>query len=186
MPGDNRDSVDARIDSALHSYAEPPAAVRDPNIAAAALLDRARRARVRRSFWMWAIPVAACLLALVGLTVWMLRDRQVPQLASAVSPTPTITAPAPRNAPVRAADRSRSRARPLPKLDVFPTPAPLSTQEQALVAFARHAPPAVKQAVIDDQRDWDRPHAVAGLNISPPGKSGIPKSESEEPEKENR
>lgn len=55
----------------------------------------------------------------------------------------------------------------LPKLEVFPTPAPLSAQEQALVAFAKHGPPAVQRAVLEDQKHWDDPIIVAGLEKEP-------------------
>ena len=56
---------------------------------------------------------------------------------------------------------------PLPKLDVFPTPTPLSPQEQALAAFAQHGPPAVQRAVLDDQQHWDDPIIVADLREQP-------------------
>lgn len=58
-----------------------------------------------------------------------------------------------------------------PKLYVFPTPRPLTDEEQALVAFARRAPPAVKKAVIEDQQHWDDPVIVADLR-NPPLESG--------------
>ncbi|MGB6871788.1 MAG: hypothetical protein WBD93_19395, partial [Acidobacteriaceae bacterium] len=53
--------------------------------------------------------------------------------------------------------------RTLPKLDVFPTPRPLTPEEQALVAFAKQGPPAVQRAVIEDQKHWDDPVIVAEL-----------------------
>ena len=55
----------------------------------------------------------------------------------------------------------------LPKKEVFPTPRPLTEEEQALVAFARRAPPAVKKAVIEDQQHWDDPVIVADLRKPP-------------------
>jgi len=193
MPGDSRDPIDARIDAALRSYAEPPASISDARIVTATMLERARQSRARRSFWIWAMPAAACLLALVlSVAVWMFHMRPAPQLARAVpQPPPAISVP--RNvAPARASASARIVRRQiphsptLPQLDVFPTPAPLSTQEQALVAFARNAPATVKQAVIDDQLHWDQPPSIAPLNISPPEISGIPSTEVERPEKENR
>ncbi|MGA7885101.1 MAG: hypothetical protein WCA44_05115, partial [Acidobacteriaceae bacterium] len=60
MPGDPVDpSVESRIDAALRSYAEPPAMASDPRTAAAAILERARQSRRRRSWWLWGIPVGA-------------------------------------------------------------------------------------------------------------------------------
>ncbi|MGB6132988.1 MAG: hypothetical protein WBG54_14505 [Acidobacteriaceae bacterium] len=194
MPGDNPDplnsSIEVRIDAALGSYAEPPAAISDPRTAAAAILDRAHVTPTRRPFWIWAIP-AACLLALAVGLLWWFHAAPAPRIARAVAPAPAGTvplasAPAPHRLPVRIVRRQHAHPAPLPKLDVFPTPAPLSPQEQALVAFARTAPPAVQQAVIDDQRSWDQPPNVAGLNINPPENSGAPKTEMEAPKKENR
>lgn len=57
----------------------------------------------------------------------------------------------------------------LPKLEVFPTPRPLSAEEQALVAFATQGPPEVKKAVIEDQKHWDDPIIVAGFEQQPLG-----------------
>ncbi len=58
---------------------------------------------------------------------------------------------------------SRAEAKSPPKLEVFPTPRPLTAEEQALVAFVRRAPPAVKKAVVEDQQHWDDPIIVADL-----------------------
>jgi hypothetical protein len=52
---------------------------------------------------------------------------------------------------------------PMPKLDVFPSPRPLTVEEQGLVVFAMQAPPVVKKAVIEDQQQWDKPIIVAEL-----------------------
>ena len=58
-----------------------------------------------------------------------------------------------------------------PKQEVFPTPRPLSREEQALIRFAREGPPAVKKAVLEDQKHWDDPMItdVAELAPKPPG-----------------
>lgn len=53
----------------------------------------------------------------------------------------------------------------LPKLDVFPAPTPLSSEEQALVAFAKHGPHEVQRAVIEDQKHWDDPIIVADADL---------------------
>jgi hypothetical protein len=55
----------------------------------------------------------------------------------------------------------------LPKLDVFPTPHPLTQQEQGLVVFVTQAPPEVRKAVIEDQQHWDDPIIVADLQNRP-------------------
>lgn len=188
MPGDNRDSIDARMDAALRSYAEPPASISDPRTAAAAILDRARHTRTRRPLWIWAIPAAACLLVLAVGFLWWFHAPPAPRIARAV-PTPPAAAvpairtpaPAPAKPPIRTTQRTRTHAEPLPKLDIFPTPAPLSPQEQALVTFARTAPPAVRQAVIDEQSQWDQPAQTTAPPSQPPDRSGTPKLEKQGP-----
>jgi hypothetical protein len=65
------------------------------------------------------------------------------------------------------ATRVARNEQPQPKLDVFPTPTPLSPEEQALVAFAKYGPPAVQRAVLEDQKHWDDPIIVAELRAQP-------------------
>lgn len=57
--------------------------------------------------------------------------------------------------------------RTLPKQEVFPTPAPLSTDEQKLAAFLHQAPPALKEQVIAAQKQIDDPIEVAAIQIEP-------------------
>lgn len=183
MPGTDRDPgpldpfIESRIDAALRSYAEPPAMASDPRTAAAAILERARHSRSRRSWWLWGIPVGAAVAALVIVLVWSLRTPSAPNVARTAVPLPAITSPhamPPR--PVAPAVRSvrqpvhslRSHAAPLPEQAVFPTPAPLSHQEQALVVFTRVAPPAVRKAVIDEQSSWaEEAHTIPSSPIHP-------------------
>jgi len=178
--GDRKqDRIDALVDAALRSYTEP-AEIPDGRAAALALLERARGAESRRQWprWRWAIPVAVCLVALVMGTLWLLRTPRIPEVVRAPA-LPRIVAqvktPAPpaRRVPVSATPISRPRvtaakSRPLPKLDVFPAPTPLSPQEQALLAFAKHGPPEVQRAVLEDQKHWDDPIIVADLREQPP------------------
>lgn len=55
----------------------------------------------------------------------------------------------------------------LPKLDVFPTPAPLSAEERTLVAVADAGPPPQRDALIESQKNLDTPLNIAALNIPP-------------------
>ncbi len=179
MPGDNGDTLDARIDAGLRSYAEPPASISDSRIAAATILGRARRPRSRSWLWIWAIPAAACLALAVGL-LWWFHAPSAPNVARAVPTAPALAVPSPpapavRRAHLRVVRRSHAAATSLPKLEVFPTPAPLSAQELELVTFVRHAPPAVREAVMEEQSQSDQAPTA-----------GTPKTEMEAPEKENR
>ncbi len=167
--------LDARIDAALHTWAEPPA-IPDPRIVALKLLEQAREvdSRPQWSLGRWAIP--ACLAALVLAAVWFLRTPQIPAVARTPAPPPAVAATHPpalpaQRATVPAHNRlprlAAAKPQSLPKLPVFPTPTPLSPQEQALVAFADHAPPAVQRAVLQDQKDWNTTGTLASLRPHP-------------------
>jgi len=166
------DQLDSRIDAALRTYSEPPE-IPDARIVALQLLERAREVQPRRRWplWRWAIPV--CLVALAIAATWLLRMPRIPEVALTPAPPQTVAQaktpapPAPHAsvaaAPGRPLHVVPAKSQPLPKLEVFPTPTPLSPQEQALVAFAEHGPPAVQRAVLEDQKHWDDPIIVAGL-----------------------
>jgi hypothetical protein len=171
--------VDARIDAALRSYAEPPR-VSEPRVALAQILSRAEAERTRRARrWIWAAVPVCALLVVALIAVWTLRGPRVPEIAwiprtPAAVPAPHAVAVKPFGAEARHSPRmgreepasasSRSRE-PLPKQDVFPTPRPLSPQEQALVAFVSRAPAGVRQAVIDSQQQWDQPITVSEVVV---------------------
>jgi hypothetical protein len=55
----------------------------------------------------------------------------------------------------------------LPKLDVFPTPQPLTPEEQALVAFAVRAPESERKSFIEAQRQAEAPLRIAAIEIPP-------------------
>lgn len=60
-----------------------------------------------------------------------------------------------------------ARSAPLPKLQIYPTPRPLSPQEEALVSFATHATQPEREALIAAQRQNDAPLSVAAIEIKP-------------------
>jgi len=65
--------------------------------------------------------------------------------------------------PVQAA----ANATPLPKLDVFPTPQPLTRQEQALAVFAIRTPALELQALIEARKQDDAPVSITAIDIQP-------------------
>ncbi len=175
---DPDNSLDTRIDAAIRTYAEP-AQVPEARIVALKLLEQAREVEPRRQWplWRWAIPAAVCLIAMAIAAVWIFRTPRIPDAARTPAPPRIVTqteTPAPliRRARLSAAKRPHrvlaAKSRPLPKLDVFPTPTPLSPQEKALVAFAEHAPPAVQRAVLQEQQNWEKSTTIAGLRNSQP------------------
>jgi hypothetical protein len=179
MRGDEEmgDRYDALIDRALRSYAEP-AENPEPRVVIGRVMARARETEtgLKWPFWSWAIP-ATCVVAVMLAAAWLLRTPQVPEVAHAPG-VPQIIAqakpfvPAGRSirakaAPKRALQVLAAKSEPLAKLDVFPTPTPLSPEEQALATFATHGPHEVQQAVLEDQKHWDDPIIVAELQEQP-------------------
>lgn len=191
MRGDDRGSewtgVDARIDAALRSYAEPgemPAA----RVAVARVLERVREAEgSQRGLWIWGWAAVVCFVVAVAGATWVMRAPRSPEIAWTPKAPAVVDyrAPISRDVPRSSGELPHSGARKaahqngapgismaqdrLPKLDVFPTPRPLTAEEQALVGFVRHGPPAVQRAVLEDQQHWDDPIIVADLrDQSPP------------------
>jgi hypothetical protein len=131
MSGDAKDKLDRMLDAALAEYAnvEPPTG-----------MERRILARVRESgagrrmvWWRWAaaIPALACVIA-----VLVYREQpaiEPPRLALSVPPAPVLARPVAK--PVL-----RPRPVPLPKLEVFPTPSPLSAEERALAMLVAQFP----------------------------------------------
>ncbi|HEX8712722.1 MAG TPA: hypothetical protein VF730_12670 [Terracidiphilus sp.] len=60
-----------------------------------------------------------------------------------------------------------AKSAPLPKLEIYPTPQPLTPQEEALVNFAAHATQSEREALIAAQRQNDAPLSVAAIEIKP-------------------
>ena len=186
MHGDERDTIDERIDAALRRYAEAPQ-FSEPRVALARVRARAEQEPERRwSVWAWAAP-SAVVAALIGLVLlWALRVPPTPQIAW-IPKAPAVAsvdlqqgenATAGPSTPLRRKTPRRSFAqddrglvmaqeRKLPKQEVFPTPQPLSPQERALVSFVSHAPPALKEQMLAAQKQIDAPIEIADIHIEP-------------------
>jgi hypothetical protein len=172
MRGDDRDE---RMDAALRSYADP-GEIPETRLVVARVMGSARSSELqRKALWVWGAAGLAAMLA-VGV-VWMMPSSRVPEIAWTPKAPGVARVEVPLGEPrvdaESASVRSRAAvgargmrtaaAKQLPKLDSFPTPRPLSPEEEALVSFARQAPPGVKKAVIEDQQHWDQPIIVADL-----------------------
>jgi hypothetical protein len=182
--------LDLLVRSSLETYAEPESGLAErvlARVAAEGEHERTRRSnRARRmSRWGIALPVAACLMvaiALAGLKYLHNSPDQINQArvtvpkstdasaggSNAISSSNTarrddISRPLRHSSHVAAA----ARVQRLPKLDVFPTPQPLSPAEQALVAYVAHASEAERQSLVDAQKRLDAPLAIAALEIKP-------------------
>lgn len=191
MSGD--EELERRIESALRSYAEPPE-IPEARIAVARVMQRVKDAdaaagSIGSRFWMWALaaPAIACLLVLLaGAVLWMLPAPAAPEIAW-VPKAPGVIRSACEHGALNQEVRTRVRVartpvaqiepEPLPKLQVFPTPKPLSPEEQTLVAFGTRTPLDLKRQVVAAQEHAGDPITIAELRIRP--LAGGEKSESE-------
>jgi hypothetical protein len=167
------DEIDEKIDAALRSYAEPRAAP-ESRVVLARVLERAREKRSPGwGRWAWLIPAAGCAAALVLAAAWLLRAPAAPQIAwtpKAPGVVSIATAPdqaLPPRAAARAVSASGERVQRPPKLDMFPTPTPLSREEQQLVAFLNQTPPAVAKQIAEAQQHIDDPITISPITIRP-------------------
>ncbi len=159
----------------------------------ARVLDE-KRGRFLR--WAVEVPAATCLLVAL-VAAWVMRAHRVPEIAwvpkapGVVSGDNNAGAKAhshsmPVAARLKSCPDTKSRARVgesvplgttsgdefgaerrLPKLEVFPTPRPLTAQEQALVAFATETPPKVQLQVVEAEKHVGDPIVIAALKIRP-------------------
>ena len=144
--------------------------------------------------WAIAIPVAACLIFIwVLASTRIVHAPSQAQQASRREEAPSPAAPVAEvgsQQPVRTrpseakgrhplqTDTARLKPGPatepagdvnakaaLPKLDVFPTPQPLTPQEQAMLAFAQQAPAAQVEALSAAQAKDEESFALAASHI---------------------
>ncbi len=169
------DELDLLLDSALSTYGDPgPNTGLEDRVlnalsAARESGDRASAvARPRRRWLPWAIaiPVAAGLMLLWVSTV---RTHHTPGTApSAEEGVSKTTRPRRRLAEGRVVSEvEAAHAAPLPKLDVFPTPQPLTAEERAAVAAVNSRPDAEREALLAAQKQAGAPLSVADLHIPP-------------------
>ena len=187
----DQDELDLLLDSALSTYADPgPDSGLEHRVLAA--IDVARHsgerprvfAKTRRWLpWAIAVPVAAGLLLLwLSIPKSVHAPTSTQQFAERHQPPENISSTAHPSQPLRkavhpshhsaqamhpSAPAQVARAMPLPKLDVFPTPAPLSAEERVLVTVADTGPPSEREALIESQEPPDAPLSIAALNIPP-------------------
>jgi hypothetical protein len=186
----DRDEFDLLLDSALATYANP-----EPSHSLAARILTTTRNINRRPFvrWLpWTIPaLAALLLAVLFIRHHAFSSRtgspvtarlsSVPGTLQSASRVPSISGSKARTAPpaVRANlsqfDKAMRVPTPrtelLPRQEVFPTPAPLTPQEQALAALvnrnASDVSSQVAQSAPRNQEQPIEPLSIAAIHIPP-------------------
>ncbi|HEY1897211.1 MAG TPA: hypothetical protein VGG62_13100 [Terracidiphilus sp.] len=183
-----KDDLDLLIDSALATYADPgPDSGLEDRVLVTLAAVRTATPRLpgggRRGWLPWAvaIPIAAGLLFL-----WLSprRDQPVPASKPQEAHVSARTAIAPHAEPssevrpgithrhaVRAtqpaAPVQTAQADPLPKLDVFPTPRPLTAEERALVVAVTQTPLPAQEALIEAESLEHQPVRIAEIQIPP-------------------
>jgi len=179
------DNLDQILDAALSTYADPgPDSGLDKRVlthiaaARAVPLSRPGRGSANRRRWLpWAIALsaAACLLLIFFIPKTApLRSSQ----AKLASPPPPLAAMRAENLLATKSGTTHRKPQlqpvtrvaqpaPLPKLDVFPTPRPLTAEEQALAVFISHASDSERKALIDSQIQLQAPISIAAIHIPP-------------------
>jgi hypothetical protein len=177
------DDLDLLLDSALETYAEsaPSPSLEERILARVQIRIAAEPAMVPRRRWLpWviALPMAAALLLFVFLMAPRPQLHQIAHATSAPSTGATGSAAAPRPATVHRAktrvplhsgkpgDFAKSSV-PQPKLDVFPTPQPMSAEERALALVATQTPMPLRKALVEAQIRDDTPVRIAATHIPP-------------------
>ncbi len=159
----SRDELDRLIDGALASYstAEPLAGLE------ARVLNRVHVTQPRRRLLAWALAFAVAASVVVsGIVVRTERHVVVPKpMTAKVTPAPAPPAPMKPVARVRRVARSRHPGV-LPKLEQFPSPAPLTAQERALVALARQDPEELGKFA-EMERQSEAPLEIQPIQIAP-------------------
>jgi hypothetical protein len=174
------------IRSSIATYGEP-----EPNSQLAQRIFQRIAAETRpvpsRQWLPWALAMGACLIAFFALfqarpvhaPASVSNQMHIPEQADDNTGRREIATVAPhqsqherRRTLVRSDLRLHAtsllrEAQPLPKLDIFPTPQPLTPAERALIQFAERTPVAERKALIEAQRQPDTPLNIAAIKIQP-------------------
>lgn len=163
--------LDRDLDTALAKYAaiEPRQGLEERVLASM----RAAQRREDRSWWRWPVVVAAAIVVVVAVLAWRSGKPPHPAIAS----HPAIQRQIPSTATTQPANREAGALRPPahgsirvhssqhvaaaaanPKLDVFPSPQPLSDQEKILVSYVAqfHKQAVLIARVANEELERDR------------------------------
>lgn len=130
---------------------------------------------------VWAAALVATAGLLIAVVLMRARPAHTPDTNARIAPalqqapkeTARVESPATQRVsrlrrvvrPARTAGNPAVAA--LPKREVFPTPRPLSPEEQALAEFAAHATETERKSFIAAQEHLDEPIAIAAIHIAP-------------------
>lgn len=175
MGNDEPDAVERVLGEGLARYAgqEPLAGLEQR------VLDRvrgegaARRAGFRRWGFIAAGVAVAALVAAAVLWMTPHPPEAIPSLARVMGPPPDLASSnqAPRMADARPVKKHRIAAG-LPRRRQFPTPAPISSEERALLALAARAPDLARRAFAHSKPLSIEPIRLEEIKIEPLENSG--------------
>lgn len=171
----NEAEFDEKFEHALSTYADLADAGHDRLLAARVLAAIEAKQRKRPWLYGWTIAASAMVCLLLAFLL-VLHPRRAGQAAH-VSPSPVVIPLSPSASPatqtlslhkhsnyVRAAISHREHDK-LPKLDEFPSPAPLTDQEYLLKDFAAHADTETQRSMAKTQEQLDEPLGITELDI---------------------
>lgn len=179
---DQRDHFDEWIDKALTAYsAAEPVHGLEERVLRRIDGDRGRRTTLRQGWLRFAVPAAAVLaIGLVGAELWRrpmpqplnsVRVRQTGPAAAPASSAPRRMegiAPRPRVAATGSvAGRRSTHAEGLAKKQVFPTPTPMTKEEEVLASWAYAAPMEVSEAFAALRERSEQPVVIQPIRIEP-------------------
>ena len=170
--------LDCLIDEALRTYAHQAT---DANLIERILSrlanEPASKARLGWVPWAAALTAAICLVMLVLFGPKSTRTPALP-MQNAQFHNPAGLSARPRAQTAKTAKRTNRDAprlrsipataasQPLPKLDMFPTPSPLTSQDRALAIYVAHTPRAELQALARSEQE-QTPLTVASIHVMP-------------------
>jgi len=164
--------LDRLIDSALAGYssAQPLAGLEERVLNRVRLTDSARR---RVLGWAVTIAVgASVVVAAIFLRIPhapspAMHDTAGIQTAAPPQSVPEELRVAPKRCRVRIETRRAERGRPLPKLEQFPSPTPMTAEEQALRSFVERYPVGAQQAFAQLHKWSNEPVEIEPIQIPP-------------------
>ncbi len=174
-----RDDLDHMLDAALSTYADPGPDIEARVLASLACLKPSRAIAPRRSLpWLIAAPALAC--ALIFFLTWSGSSHTSKNLVSesstvTSSPGDRTTAAPPRQQSQRGRSHAVTQKRgrvvlasvARPKLDVFPSPQPLTAEEKGIVRMMSQTPTGLRQALVASQRESRAPIHISEIQIPP-------------------
>jgi hypothetical protein len=174
-----RDELDRTLDEALATYGDPgPDGGLEQRVLAR--IGSERQARHHRWPLRWAAGLAAAAGLVLAITpaLWHpARPHTAPKPGDTPIERPLIArAGAPKLQrpadwrPRHAAGAARSSGpQPVvaPKLDIFPTPVPLSSQEKALVRLIARTPAEQRKKLMAPPEQTNEPPSIAAISIPP-------------------